>query len=122
RGEPPSPDELEKTLGIREMPVTEVTHDALLSFNHQDARAVGVPGGGGIMRARDLALFYQGLLHNPDELWEPALLADVTGKVRNSFPDVMTGTPANRGLGVVIAGDDGLSNMRGMGRTVSPRA
>ena len=31
-------------------------------------------------------------------------------------------TPANRTLGLVLAGDDGRSNMRGMGRTVSPQA
>jgi CubicO group peptidase (beta-lactamase class C family) len=34
----------------------------------------------------------------------------------------MLHTPANRSLGLVIAGNDGLSHMRGMGRTVSPRA
>jgi len=32
------------------------------------------------------------------------------------------GTPANRTRGLVIAGDDGKSNARGMGRTVSPQA
>ena len=32
------------------------------------------------------------------------------------------GVPANRGLGVVLAGDDGMSNRRGLGRTVSPMA
>ena len=30
------------------------------------------------------------------------------------------GVPANRGLGVVLAGDDGMSNRRGLGRTVWP--
>ena len=121
-GEPASPDELEKTLGIRELPVTEVTDAALLSFNHQDNREVGVPGGGGIMRAADLAMFYQALMHNQEKLWDPSLLDDVTSRVRNTFPDPMTRTPANRALGVVVAGDDGLSHMRGMGHTVSPRA
>jgi CubicO group peptidase (beta-lactamase class C family) len=34
----------------------------------------------------------------------------------------MLRTPAMRSLGLVIAGDDGQSFMRGMGRTVSARA
>jgi CubicO group peptidase (beta-lactamase class C family) len=74
------------------------------------------------MRAADLALFYQALLHNPDKIWDPTLLADVTSRVRNSLPDAMTGVPANRSLGLVLAGADGQSNMRGMGRTVSSGA
>jgi len=74
------------------------------------------------MRAADLALFHQALLHNPGELWDPALLADVTGHVRNRLPDRMTAMPANRTLGLVQAGDDGLGPFRGFGRTASPRA
>jgi len=118
-GEHATPDELEAALGVREIPATEVTEEAILRFNESDAREVGVPGGGGYARARDVALFYQGLLHNPDELWDPALLADVTGVVRQNMvsPD---GVPANRALGVIMAGDDGLTHRRGMGRAVSP--
>lgn len=122
RGDPASVDELEKVLGIRELPVTEVTDEALMGFNHPDAREVGVPGGGGVMRASDLARYYQALLHNPGELWEPGLLADVTGRVRNSLPDRLMGTTANRTLGLVQAGADGQAAMRGMGHTVSARA
>jgi CubicO group peptidase (beta-lactamase class C family) len=122
RGEPATPDELEAAIGIREMPLTEVTDAALLSFNDLATREVGVPGGGGVMRASDLAMYYQALLHNPGDLWDPAVLADATGNVRNSLPDRLTGVPANRTLGLVQAGGDGRSNMRGMGRTVSARA
>ncbi|GAC1536522.1 MAG: serine hydrolase domain-containing protein [Acidimicrobiales bacterium] len=122
RGEPASPDELEKALGVRELPVGEVTDAALVALNAPEARAVGLPGGGGVMRARDLAAFYQALLHNPGELWDPDLLADVTGRVRNSLPDRLSGVPANRTLGLVLAGDDGKSALRGMGHTVSARA
>jgi CubicO group peptidase (beta-lactamase class C family) len=32
------------------------------------------------------------------------------------------GTPANRSLGLIIAGDDGKAGARGMGHTVSARA
>jgi CubicO group peptidase (beta-lactamase class C family) len=49
------------------------------------------------------------------------VLADAIGHVRNDLPDRWTKVPANRGLGVVIAGDDGKSNLRGMGHTNSAR-
>jgi CubicO group peptidase (beta-lactamase class C family) len=121
RGEPATGDELEAVLGIRSLPVTEVTDDALVGYNDPDVRALGVPGGGGVSTAADLALFYQGLIHNVGGIWSDEMLADVTGKVRNRLPDYM-GTPANRTLGLVQAGDDGKSNLRGMGNTVSSRA
>lgn len=120
-GEPATPDELEALLGVRSLPQTEVTADALMSFNRPVMRAVGVPGGGGVSTAADLALFYQALLHDPAGIWKPEVLADVTTNVRNRMPDYI-GSPANRSLGLVIAGDDGRSGARGMGKTVSPRA
>jgi CubicO group peptidase (beta-lactamase class C family) len=119
-GDVATPDELEATLGIRELPVGEVTDDALMNFNDPDVRAVGVPGGGGFGRAADLALYYQALLHDPGSLWDPAVLADVTGNVRNRLPDPLFGAPANRSLGLILAGDDGRAAQRGFGRTVSP--
>ncbi|MGH8977980.1 MAG: serine hydrolase domain-containing protein [Acidimicrobiia bacterium] len=118
-GEPATRDELMAVLGIPELPLTEVTPEALLSFNAPAVRAVGVPGGGGVSTAADLALFYQALLHDPAGIWDPSVLDDVKTNVRNSFPDFL-GTPANRTLGLVLAGDDGRSNYRGMGKTVSP--
>ncbi len=120
-GELATPDELEATFGVRELPATEVTDDVVLRFNEPTVREIGVPGGGGFARARDLALFYQELLHNPHGIWDAEILADATGNVRNNLPDPM-GVPANRGLGVILAGDDGKANIRGLGRTVSPRA
>jgi CubicO group peptidase (beta-lactamase class C family) len=120
-GERLTPAELEAAIGISELPVTEVTPDALLSFNQPDVRAVGVPGGGGVATAADLALYYQALLHDPAGIWKPEVLADATGSVRNTFPDYL-GTPANRTRGLVVAGDDGRSHLRGMGHTVSARA
>jgi CubicO group peptidase (beta-lactamase class C family) len=120
-GEPPTRDELMAVIGIPELPVTEVTPDALLSFNHPAVRAVGVPGGGGVANASELALFYQAILHNPAGTWKPDVLNDVTTVVRNTFPDYLR-VPANRTRGLVLAGDDGRSNLRGMGKTVSPAA
>jgi CubicO group peptidase (beta-lactamase class C family) len=120
-GEAPSPDELFAIIGVRELPVTEVTDEAKLSFNDKAVRALGVPGGGGVMSAADLALYYQGLLHNPGGLWDADVLADATSNVRNTMKDPWFGVPANRTLGLVVAGDDGKANMRGFGKTQSPR-
>ena len=121
-GEPATPDELEAALGIREIEVGEVTSAALMGFNDPAVQRVGVPGGGGVMRAADLALYYQAVLHNPGGMWVDDVLDDVKSHVRNRLPDRLTGTPANRTLGLVQAGGDGLSWFRGMGRTVSPLA
>jgi CubicO group peptidase (beta-lactamase class C family) len=121
-GEPPTPDELEAVFGVRELPLTEVTPEALLAFNDEAVQAVGLPGGGGVMRAADLALLYQAVLSNPGEMWKPDVLEDARSNVRNHFPDPLTGVPANRTLGLVQAGGDGLAHYRGFGRTVSPLA
>ena len=121
RGEPVSPDELERLLGIRELPVTEVTDDALVGFNDADTRALGVPGGGGVSDAASMALFYQGLLHNPAGIWKDDALLDFTGNVRNHLPDQLQQVPAERTLGLCTAGDDGKASLRGFGKTVSGR-
>jgi CubicO group peptidase (beta-lactamase class C family) len=104
-------------------PVTEVTEDALTAFNTTETRLVPVPGGGGIMSAATLALFYQGLLNGRalggKEIWRKQTL-DKALTVRNTYPDLM-GIPVNRALGVVIAGDE-HRNARGFGHTNSPLA
>jgi CubicO group peptidase (beta-lactamase class C family) len=121
-GEPASPEELEAVLGVRTLPVSEVTDHALIEFNSPDARRAGVPGAGAVATAADVARFYQALLADPGGLWDPAVLEDATANVRNRFLDPWTGVPANRTLGLVVAGDDGLAHMRmHFGRTVSPR-
>ena len=120
-GAPATPDELEAAIGIRELPLTEVTTPVLLSFNQPAVRAVGVPGGGGVSNAADLALFYQALLRDPLTIWKPEVLSDATSTVRNTFPDYM-GTPANRTRGLVVKGEGERAHMRGMGRVVGPRA
>ena len=121
-GEPVDPDELEKLLGIRELPVTEVTNEALSGMNAPDVRTLGIPGGGGITTAANYALFYQALLHNQAGLWDETTLRMVTSDVRNHFPSPLMPVPANRALGVIVAGDDGMASMRGgFGKTVSSR-
>ena len=121
-GEDPTPAEVEAVFGAAEIDRGEVTPEVLLAFNDAGVRAVGVPGGGGVSNAADLALLYQALLHNTGRLWDPAVLEDGRGTVRCRLPDPVTGIPANRTLGLVAAGDDGRAALRGMGHTVSPRA
>ena len=61
------------------------------------------------MTAATLALFYQGLLHNPDTLWNPEVLGDGVGNVRCTLPDPLMNLPANRTLGVVIGAGFGAT-------------
>ena len=65
----------------------------------------GTPGGGGVMTAASLALFYQGLLHNPDGLWKPDVLADATTHIRNSFLEPTYQLPANRTIACLVIGN-----------------
>ena len=123
-GEPPTAEELEQALGIPgldlSMLVGEVTQDALLGFNEPVVRAQGAPGAGGISTAADVALYYQALLHDPGELWDPEVLADGTGRVRCDHPDPVRGNPAHRSLGLTIAGDPPDALLRGFGHDQSP--
>jgi CubicO group peptidase (beta-lactamase class C family) len=121
-GDPATAEEVKAAYGVESLPVTEVTPEALLAFNEPANIEVGVPGGGAVMRASDLALYYQALLHNPGEMWKPDVLADATSVVRNQIPERWSGIPANRSLGLWLAGDDGFSHIRSFGRTVSPGA
>ena len=104
-------------------PTLEVPPSLVLSLGTPAAQAVGIPGGGAVATAADVALYYQALLHNPDGRWRPDVLADVTGTIRNTFPDVPKwGMPANRSRGVVVRGDHDLAHwMMHFGPGTSPR-
>ncbi len=120
-GEPPTPAEWEAALGVPGFDRGEVTDEALAAFGRPEMLEVGVPGAGAVSDASDVALFYQALLHDPAKLWGAEMLADATGRVRNTFPDLEAGgLPVNRALGVVIA--DGSPARRGFGHRVGPRA
>lgn len=121
-GDPPDPAVLQELFGVSDMEalVGDVTDEHLLSLDDPRARQVGVPGGGGVMTAADLARYYQALLNNEKGVWDPDVLADATANVRNHLPDPIMGVPANRSLGLILAGDDGLAGRRGFGGTNSP--
>jgi CubicO group peptidase (beta-lactamase class C family) len=124
-GEPLSPDEMRK-LGFPPMPETEVVEEMILGFNTATVREAGVPGGGGIMTAAELALFYQGVMHNRGKdghpLWKPEVLAEALRPRSGDYTDPYLGHRVNRALGVVVAGDDGMANFRGFGKTNSAGA
>jgi CubicO group peptidase (beta-lactamase class C family) len=108
-----------ETLGDR---VIETGERQLLRFNDPDVMAVGVPGAGAVTSAADLAMFYQALLDPPADVWDREVIADATGHVRNRLVDAMIACPANRTLGLVVAGDDDKAVVRGFGRSTSPAA
>ncbi len=113
-----------EAMGVPKPPVTEVTEEAILSFNDPEIRAVGVPGGGGITNAVTLALYYQALLSgggNGQQLWSAETLADARRVRTGDLTDPIFGKPVSRGLGIVIAGDE-TRNYRGFGHTNSPLA
>lgn len=100
----------------------ELSPTYLVRFNEPEVLAAGVPGAGAVARAADIAVLYQSFLHNPGGLWDPKVLADATGTVRNDYPDPWTGVPAHRTLGLVVAGDDGNAALRDFGTGTGPRA
>jgi CubicO group peptidase (beta-lactamase class C family) len=104
---------------------TEVTEEALTHFNEPEFREAGIPGGGGIMTAADLTLFYQALLTGraPDgrQIWSDATLRTAREIRSGALRDVRHGRLANRALGVIVAGD-AERTWRGFGHTNSELA
>ncbi|MFN3239443.1 MAG: serine hydrolase domain-containing protein [Pseudomonadales bacterium] len=124
-GDAMTPDDYKK-LGLPVPPETEVNEEVLGTFNTREIRAVGVPGGGGIMSAAELAMFYQSLIHGgnaPDgsNIWKPETLEFALQVRTEGFKDPLTQVPVSRGLGLVIAGDE-QRNHRGFGHTNSASA
>jgi CubicO group peptidase (beta-lactamase class C family) len=104
-------------------PETEVTEEAVLRFNTAEVREVGVPGGGAVTGAAELALFYQALLAAGDagSPWKAETLADARRVRTGDLVDPMFGKRAHRGLGITIAGDADRV-YRGFGHTNSEAA
>ncbi len=106
----------------------EVTPQAVLRFNGTEARRSGLPGAGGIASAAELALFYQPLInggqtaHGKRVLKRETIEFGTKVRTKERHVDPIWKIPANRGLSIVVAGDDGNAFMRGFGRTCSPKA
>ena len=70
---------------------TEVIEEVILGFNTPGVREAGVPGGGGIMTAAELALFYQGVMHNRGKdgqpLWKPETLNEALRPRSGDYTD-----------------------------------
>jgi CubicO group peptidase (beta-lactamase class C family) len=118
-GEPPTAEEFEAVLGIPGIDPGEVTEEALQLFADPANVAVGVPGGGGVSTAGDVALFYQALLHDPTGVWDPVWLERAKSEIRNRFNDPMRGVPVNRTIGLMVRGDDAGALLRGFGHGAS---
>ncbi|MBA4179429.1 MAG: serine hydrolase [Anaerolinea sp.] len=106
----------------------EVTPEAITGLNAIEQRLVGVPGGGGIAGAAQLALFYQPLINGGVTADGTRIMKAETiewaTKVRTKafHVDPILGHPINRALSVMVAGDDGHAALRGFGNTTSARA
>jgi CubicO group peptidase (beta-lactamase class C family) len=113
----------------------EVTPELVMNFNKPKVREAGVPGGGAVASAGTVALFYQLLINGgvtaDGKRVMPESAIEFGTKVRSRphhidqtmqliDPNMIVNT--NRGLSVVVAGDDGYAYARGFGRTCSGRA
>jgi len=122
-GQALTPEEMKK-MGWPTMPETEVNETLITGFNDPVVRESGVPGGGGIMTAAELALFYQGLLHNPPvangaPIWKPETLKEALRVRSGDYFDPIFKYKCNRALGVIVAGNDEFKSYRGFGKTNS---
>ncbi|MEU6729372.1 serine hydrolase domain-containing protein [Nonomuraea wenchangensis] len=85
-----------------------------------EGRAAGFPGAGCVGTPSGLARLYQAYLHNPGRLWDPAVLADATGRIRVNRPGQV-----QRTLSMYVAGEPSArpgSEQQFFGSAVSPRA
>ena len=113
--------DLVATYGREEyVPVASIGTDALLSLNDHRAQAVGIPGGGGVASAADMAAIYQHFLHNFGGALPDAWLADAVGTIRNGSVSVSDRVPANRTIAGYVSGNDGFHLHRWM--PSAPRA
>jgi CubicO group peptidase (beta-lactamase class C family) len=97
--------------GVSPVDAPSVRDEDLPHYNRPEFRAVGVPGGGAVASAAAIALFYQALLADAKGagagIWQPDTLATAWTVSQPGLMDPMTGQPAQRGLGVVMAGPEG---------------
>jgi CubicO group peptidase (beta-lactamase class C family) len=97
----------QQALGVR----VPTSSEEWLEPNRPEIRAVGIPGGGAITNAAEVALFCQGLLADAAHsggagIWDPGMLEQAWTPRTGDFIDPITGHQANWGLGVVVAGEE----------------
>lgn len=127
-GEPAQAEEYHK-LGVTppRANLGSISEAVVLEMNDPEMRATDFPAGGLITTAGDLALFYQALLNdgrafNGTRIWQSEMLRMAQRIRSGNLIDPARGMAANRALGIVIAGGDSKSNLRGFGRTNSANA
>ncbi|MEI8240002.1 MAG: serine hydrolase domain-containing protein [Actinomycetota bacterium] len=117
---PSDASELIATYGRSDLvPLASIGPEALLSMNDPRARAAGIPGGGAVAGAGDIARIYQTFIH-PTGALPVDWLADAVGTVRNASRSVTYGVPANRTIAGYVSGNDGYHLHRWM--PSAPRA
>jgi CubicO group peptidase (beta-lactamase class C family) len=124
-GEPVTVEELNAGWGLEltELPGGWESQQMLLVLNAPDIRAVGLPGGGAVSTAADVAMFYQHLLANTNDLWDPDVIRAARENI-SDLPDDL-GVPTARGLGIQVNGDGDTGRWAwwyGFGRGNAPRA
>ena len=113
--------ELAATFGRPELiPVASIGVDALLSINDPRAQSAGIPGGGAVATAADVARIYQHFLHNFGGALPDDWLADALGTIRNVSLSATDMVPANRTIAGYVSGNDGYHLHRWM--PAAPRA
>ncbi len=113
--------DLAATYGRAELvPVASIGVDALLSINDRRAQVAGIPGGGAVATAAEVAQIYQHFLHNFGGALPDDWLADALGTIRNASVSVTDMVPANRTIAGYVSGNDGYHLHRWM--PAAPRA
>ena len=106
----------------------EVSPNTTLHFNLPSQRRAGCPAAGLFSTAPELAAFYQVLVNRGKALDGTQVLKPETVELatrvhtRDHHRETAHDITANRGLSIVIAGDDGNAVLRGFGSGTSPRA
>jgi CubicO group peptidase (beta-lactamase class C family) len=122
-GEPPSRQEMQQVFGVDIDPAAlrgPVSDEVLVEIAKPELLAIGMPGGGGISNAADIALYYQALLHNTGDIWDPEVIAEGVEPVCD-LPDPIRKIPCHRSRGLMVAGTPPEAQLRGFGHGLSPR-
>ncbi len=117
-GEAVTQQELREAWGWDDVPTSWLSQELLLFLNDPNVRTVGIPAGGGISTAADIAMFYQGLIAG--EIWDPSVVRRAS-ETTITMPDDL-GVPTTRCLGIQAKGETDFGWWYGFGKDNSPRA